>query len=80
MTDFDIFDQSQANREGWGIVDDGDGKQICRVGDLLMSDYEAWAIVAGQANRGSLYHAQALALIAVLNPAERNMIRAATGY
>lgn len=82
QTILDKFDQTQANAEGWEIIcEDEAGFQICRViGGNLTSDYEAWALVAHSAKHGSDYHIQAIGLVAFLNPTERKMIMAATGF
>lgn len=82
MSDLGKFDQTQAHAEGWKLISDpDDGCQLCYIrGGCLASDYEAWAVVAGHARRGSDYHIRAIGLVAFLNPSERRMIRAATGY
>lgn len=77
----DKFDQAQARAEGWEIVADAGGYQLRLAAESsLVSDYEAWAIVTGQARRGSRYHQQALDTLAMLNPTEREMILEATGF
>ncbi|MGI9143138.1 MAG: hypothetical protein ACR2IJ_08085 [Fluviibacter sp.] len=70
----EVFDQTQANAEGWGVFSVSDqASEIQRLDDgatddgngipVFAGDKEAEAHVMGRAQQGSVYHQQALLLV-----------------
>lgn len=85
MAAYEGFDQVQACREGWAFFEGDSGIRLERIEDdpdgvQLDSDEQAWAIVTVKAAGGSDYHLRALAVLAAVNPFERQRIRDFSGF
>jgi hypothetical protein len=80
--DQEMFDNTQASKEGWSIFSTNDAHrpfqlQRCDEAEIFPDDLAAWSYVARQILRGSEYHQSAILFLAKHSPREYNAFKIA---